>query len=184
MIDISGHGIGSALLSLSVSSVINSYVMNNDDINPSKVLKYVNSYFVKFRSDMFITLWYGVLNVKTKRLRFSSAGTPPAIVLNSGDNICLQARGMILGIEEIYSCEESEVLLNKNSHLLLFSDGVYEIENKKNLIMSIDDFYGIIKENTHHLDDFILMRLYESMLNLSKYNKFRDDFSVLEFIIN
>ncbi|WKC58074.1 PP2C family protein-serine/threonine phosphatase [Borrelia sp. P9F1] len=184
LIDISGHGVGSTLLSLSVASVINSYVMNNDAINPSKVLGYVNSYFVKFKSDMFITLWYGVLNVKTRHLRFAAAGAPPAIVITYGDNFCLHAKGMILGIEEVYSCQESEVLLNKNSHLLLFSDGVYEIENKKNLIMSIDDFYGVIKENTNHLDDFILMSIYRSMLDLSKYNKFRDDFSVLEFIIN
>ncbi|UGQ16200.1 SpoIIE family protein phosphatase [Borrelia sp. RT5S] len=183
LIDISGHGVGSTLLSLSVSSVINSYVMNNNDINPSKVLGYINSYFVKFRSDMFITLWYGVLNVKTRQLRFATAGAPPAVAITHGDNFCLHARGMILGIEEIYSCQESEVLLDKDSHLLLFSDGVYEIENKKNLIMSIDDFYGVIKENTQHLDDFILMRIYKSMLGLSKHNKFRDDFSVLEFII-
>ncbi|UER67688.1 SpoIIE family protein phosphatase [Borrelia sp. BU AG58] len=184
LIDISGHGVGSTLLSLSVASVINSYVMNNDDISPSRVLGYINSYFVKFRSDMFITLWYGVLNVKTKYLKFAAAGAPPAIVLSHGNSICLHSRGMILGIEEIYSCQESEFLLNKNSHLLLFSDGVYEIENKRNLIMSMDDFHTIIKENSRCLDDFILMSIYKSMLSLSKYNKFRDDFSVLEFIIN
>ncbi|AWG42894.1 regulator [Candidatus Borreliella tachyglossi] len=184
LIDISGHGIGSALLSLSVASVINSYVMNNSNISPSAVLRYVNNYFVKFRSDMFIALWYGVLNVKTRQLRFASAGAPPVIVLSSRDNICLESRGMILGIEEVYSYKESEVLLSKSSHILLFSDGVYEIENKENLIMSIDDFYEIIKKNSYNLDDFILMRLYENMLNLSKYNTFRDDFSILEFIIN
>ncbi|QMU99291.1 SpoIIE family protein phosphatase [Borrelia sp. A-FGy1] len=188
LIDISGHGLGSGILSISVSNVIDSYVMSNNAINPSKVLEYVNNYFFKFRSDMFISLWYGVLNIRTKHLRFSSAGAPPAVVINSRDNIFLKTsktRGMILGIEKDgYSCEESGFFLNRSSHLLLFSDGVYEIENKKNLIMSIDDFCEIIKENTQIMDDFILMHLYESMLSLSKYNKFRDDFSVLEFVIN
>ncbi|AHH12544.1 Stage II sporulation protein E [Borrelia hermsii YBT] len=184
LIDISGHGVGSALLSLSVSSVINSYIMNNNDISPSKVLKYVNSYFVKFKSDMLITLWYGVLNVKTRHLRFASAGAPPAVVLSAEDNIYLQTRGAILGIEEMFSCEENEYSLSKFSHLVLFSDGVYEVENKQDIIMSIDDFYKILKKHSCDLDDFILVSLYEKMLNLSKYNAFRDDFSILEFILN
>lgn len=184
LIDISGHGIGSALLSLSVSSVINSYIMNNNDISPSEVLSYVNSYFVKFKSDMFITLWYGVLNVKTRHLRFASAGAPPAVVLSAKDNVYLQTRGAILGIEEMYSCEENECILSKFSHLLLFSDGVYEVENEQDVIMAIDDFYKILQDNTYDLDDFILVRLYKKMLNLSRYNAFRDDFSILEFIFN
>ncbi|AHH06585.1 Stage II sporulation protein E [Borrelia crocidurae DOU] len=183
LIDISGHGVGSALLSLNVSSVINSYVMNNNDISPYKVLNYVNTYFMKFRSDMFITLWYGVLNVKTKHLRFASAGAPPAVVLSEKGNIYLRTKGAILGIEEMYPCKESECYLNKFSHLLLFSDGVYEIENNQDIIMSIDDFYKILKKNTLNLDSFVLERLYNKMLNLSKYNVFRDDFSILEFII-
>ncbi|WP_434756905.1 SpoIIE family protein phosphatase [Borrelia puertoricensis] len=184
LIDISGHGIGSALLSLSVSSVINSYIMDNNDISPSEVLRYVNRYFVKFKSDMFITLWYGVLNVKTRHLRFSSAGAPPAVVLSAKDNIYLPTRGTILGIEEMYSCEENECILSKFSHLLLFSDGVYEVENEQGVIMAIDDFYNILEDNTYDLDDFILVSLYKKMLNLSRYNAFRDDFSILEFILN
>ncbi|AHH08501.1 SpoIIE family protein phosphatase [Borrelia anserina] len=184
LIDISGHGIGSALLSLSVSSVINSYIINTNDVTPSKVLRYVNSYFVKFKSDMFITLWYGVLNVKTRHLRFASAGAPPAVVLNHQDNIYLQSRGTILGVGEIYSYEENEYVLSKFSHLLLFSDGVYEVENKQGVIMSIDNFYNVLKESSYDLDDFILVRIYEKMLDLSRYNAFRDDFSILEFILN
>ncbi|WP_245580763.1 PP2C family protein-serine/threonine phosphatase [Borrelia coriaceae] len=184
LIDVAGHGVTSALLSLSVSNVINSYVICNNNISPSEVLRYVNSYFFKFKRDLFITLWYVVLNVKTRRLKFATAGAPPAVVLSSQGNIYLKTRGSVLGIEEIYSCEENECLLSKFSHLLLFSDGVYEIENKQNIIMSIDDFYNILKESSCDLDDFVLVRLYEKMLNLSRYNVFRDDFSILEFILN
>ncbi|WP_024653512.1 PP2C family protein-serine/threonine phosphatase [Borrelia persica] len=184
LIDISGHGVGSALLSLNVSSVINSYVMNNNDIRPSEVLNYINTYFFKFKSDMLITLWYGVLNVKTRHLKFASAGAPPAVILSEQDNIYLKTKGSILGVEEKYSCKEDECYLKKFSHLLLFSDGVYEVENNQDMIMSIDDFYKILKANTYNLDNFVLDRLHNDMLNFSKYNAFRDDFSILEFIIN
>nr|WP_267507118.1 hypothetical protein [Borreliella bavariensis] len=50
--------------------------------------------------------------------------------------------------------------------------------------MDIYDFYTTFSKSYYNLKHFVLVVLYEKMLNLLKCNVFRNNFSILKFIIN
>lgn len=73
-------------------------------------------------------------------------------------------------------------MFDKFSQLLLFNVA-YEIENKKMLIW-IFMIFILFSKSYYNLKHFVLVVLYEKMLNLLKCNVFRNNFSILEFIFN
>ena len=77
--------VGSALMSDSAMKVLRSQSLKNVDfLKPASVLKALNNIFLMERHDnKFFTLWYGVYNIKDRLLSFSSAGHPPAYLVNS-----------------------------------------------------------------------------------------------------
>ncbi|MDP3583347.1 MAG: SpoIIE family protein phosphatase, partial [Ignavibacteria bacterium] len=85
LLDASGHGVGSALLSVSAINILRTQsLLNTDFYNPSSVLSSLNNVFQMERNaDKYFTMWYGVLNLKTNEILFSSAGHPPAILIRA-----------------------------------------------------------------------------------------------------
>jgi len=82
LIDVSGHGVGAALLSASVINVVRSQSLPKTDFkDPVQVLKALNLAFPsEANKDMFFTIWYGVFNKNNRELIYASAGHPPAIL--------------------------------------------------------------------------------------------------------
>jgi phosphoserine phosphatase RsbU/P len=64
LLDISGHGVGAALLSVSVMNALRSEsLLNTDFCEPDQVLASLNHAFPgEQHNDMFFTIWYGVFN--------------------------------------------------------------------------------------------------------------------------
>ncbi len=82
---------------------------------------------------MFLTLFYGILDPGRKCLQFSSAGHEPAIVYrkkNKNSELLEGAQGLPLGMFEA-DYENGEVFLEEGDSLLLYTDGVKELRNKK-----------------------------------------------------
>lgn len=82
---------------------------------------------------MFLTLFFGILDPKTKRLQFASAGHEPAVLYrkkNKRAELLKSAQGMPLGMFEA-DYETDEILLEEGDSLLLYTDGVKELRNKK-----------------------------------------------------
>jgi phosphoserine phosphatase RsbU/P len=86
LLDVSGHGLGAALLSISVLNLLRSQSL--DDVNfyqPNHVLQALNETFqMDNQNDKYFTIWYGVYNRPRRQLVYSSAGHPPAVLLSTG----------------------------------------------------------------------------------------------------
>jgi sigma-B regulation protein RsbU (phosphoserine phosphatase) len=84
LLDVSGHGVGAALLSVSVMNALRSQTLPQTDFKDSKqVLESLNIAFPsEENNDMFFTIWYGVYNKRTRELRYASGGHPPALLLS------------------------------------------------------------------------------------------------------
>jgi len=82
LIDVSGHGVGAALLSVSVMNVLRSQSLPNTDFkDPEQVLEPLNVAFPgEENNDMFFTIWYGVYKKGTRKLIYASGGHPPAYI--------------------------------------------------------------------------------------------------------
>jgi sigma-B regulation protein RsbU (phosphoserine phosphatase) len=81
LLDVSGHGLGAALPSVSVLNMLRAQSMG--DVNfyqPSQVLTALNEAFqMDSQNAKYFTIWYGVYNQTKQQLVYSSAGHPPAI---------------------------------------------------------------------------------------------------------
>jgi len=143
LLDVSGHGVGSALLSVSILNVLRTRSLRDNSeaqttVNfhcPDQVLSALNEYFqMTEHQDMYFTIWYGVFQCSTRKLTYASGGHPPAILLIPGSEFKASAKvenlhtpglpiGMISGAEfETATCE-----IPVGSRLYVFSDGAYEI---------------------------------------------------------
>jgi len=78
----------------------------------------------------FVTLFYGVINIETRTLRFENAGHCPPIVLRGDSTTLLTEGGTVLGIFPHALYEERSFPLQSGDCLLLTTDGVTEAANE------------------------------------------------------
>ncbi|PSN18698.1 regulator [filamentous cyanobacterium CCP5] len=153
LLDVSGHGLGSALLSTSVLNVLRSQSL--PDVNfyrPEKVLKALNETFqMSAQNEKYFTIWYGVLNCVNRQLLYASAGHPPAVAVSrhgaSAPTIQqLRTSGMPIGMlpEATYRWRRCELL--PDSTLYLFSDGLYEIIQNNQECFGLEAFIELLSE--------------------------------------
>jgi sigma-B regulation protein RsbU (phosphoserine phosphatase) len=130
LLDVCGHGVAPALMSISLLSWLRSEARGGIDFaDPAAVLAALNRDFPMSRhGDRFFTMWYGVLDVASGRLVYSSAGHPPAIVLQAGGGLRRLGRsGIPVGCLSSATYENLEAQLGAEEILYVFSDGAFEL---------------------------------------------------------
>jgi serine phosphatase RsbU (regulator of sigma subunit) len=75
-------------------------------------------------TDMFVTVFYGVLDPATGRLAYCNAGHNPPYLLRDGTESKLERSGMALGVMGDASLEEGTVHVRHGEALVIYSDGV------------------------------------------------------------
>ena len=186
LIDVSGHGVGAALLSVSVMNVLRSQSLPNTDFkDPEQVLTALNFAFPgEENNDMFFTIWYGVYKQSARDLIYASGGHPPALLIDNTPKGNFQAKrlrtpnsvigGMSEGTYQKEVCQVSE-----QNKLYIFSDGVYEVEKTDGSMWRFQEFADFM--NSVKTDgQSILDRLYDHAKNLSNLENFEDDFTIVE----
>ncbi|HUG20060.1 MAG TPA: SpoIIE family protein phosphatase [Planctomycetaceae bacterium] len=142
VLDVSGHGVASALLSVTLSRLLSppsepSSILIRDgdrggyDIAPPvEVATRLNQLFPFDPSiEQLTTMIYGILNTATGEFRYVSAGHPgPVHLPYRADPVILESEGFPIGLaNEVY--EERSVCLGAGDRLYLYSDGVPEAMN-------------------------------------------------------
>jgi serine phosphatase RsbU (regulator of sigma subunit) len=126
--DVSSHGIGPALLMASARAALRALFQVGD--GPGDVLSRLNDVLVPdMLEDHFMTLFVGVLDLRTKRLRYAVAGHERPLLLRRGSDefVRLAAPGMPVGIAPGFRYEEGdELVLRRGDLLACLTDGVWE----------------------------------------------------------
>lgn len=188
VLDVCGHGIGAALLSITILHTLRSPNIKIDYLDPAKVLAALNQEFpMEKYNNMFFTMWYGVYNKTARTLRYSTAGHPPAILFAGSDaqtlkKFKLKTEGLAIGVEPSASYANEVIKLEAFNKLYIFSDGIYEIFKDDNLTLSLEEFVAIIEsQNQKNEDD--LDNILRSVRSINKAEAFTDDVSILEVIM-
>ena len=126
--DVSGKGMGAALLMSSTRTVLR--LVAETGLSPGEVLARVNSILLKdFPTAKFVTLVYAVLDPKNRTVVFASAGHPPPLLVDPRDATFLETDlGLPLGIRQ-GSFSERTVEMTSGSRLFFYSDGITEAMN-------------------------------------------------------
>ncbi len=128
--DVSGKGVPGALFMAVTRTMIKSSA--SGDHSPASIVTRVNEELSADNpQSMFVTLFLGIVNVKTGKFRFTNAGhNPPYIIQNQGELVCLNHRdGPIIGAIGGIAYKENELTFSHHDTLLLFTDGVTEAMN-------------------------------------------------------
>ncbi len=126
--DIVGKGLPASLLMASARACIRAYASDIYDLD--EVISRVNKAIVAdTRSDEFVTLWYGTLDFKTRRLTYSVAGHDPALLLRDGKIRELGTGGMVLGVDANEKYAKDFLDIKKGDCILIYTDGLTDAMN-------------------------------------------------------
>ena len=90
-----------------------------------EVMRRVNLMLFRDTKDKeFVTLFYGVLDARTRRLTYSNAGHPPGLLLRDGKVSELPGGNMVLGVDPNEPYTQAVLDLRSNDVLLLYTDGL------------------------------------------------------------
>ncbi|MDM0026728.1 PP2C family protein-serine/threonine phosphatase [Variovorax saccharolyticus] len=151
LIDVCGHGVGAALLSVAVGNTLRSEALPRTDfLNPGEVLTALNqAYQMERHGELFSTVWYGVYHRASGRLRYASAGHPPALLVSGdGEARPLPSSGPCIGISPVARYQEQQCSLPSPARLFVFSDGAYEIHRPDGSLLDYSDFSEILVQPT------------------------------------
>jgi sigma-B regulation protein RsbU (phosphoserine phosphatase) len=186
LIDVSGHGVGAALLSVSVINMLRSQSLPSTDFkDPEQVLRSLNIAFPSdANKDMFFTIWYGVYNRNTREMTYSSAGHPPAILCDSASSPdckidLLKTPNTVVGALGESTYTKSKCTVAEGDLLYIFSDGVYEVEKADGSMWCFREFTEYVKKLESESKS-VLDRLYEHVKQIRKSDHLDDDFTILE----
>ena len=142
IVDVSGHGVQAALLSVTLSHTLMPlpgqsilYRGTNDDYtitSPHQVGEQLNKQFqFDERTNQFFTMIYGVYDVKTHEFEYFNAGHPPMIYIHTNENSkLLESSGFPVGVSENPGYESTTLRLEKGDSLVLYTDGITEALNE------------------------------------------------------
>ena len=124
--DVAGKGISAALLMANVQAAVRAFAAK--DVPPWRVCAQINSVLcTNTAPEKFVTLFYGVLDARTRMLQYTNAGHPrPMLIRESGKITHLENGGALLGVFPDWKYEDSMVQLARGDLLLLFTDGITE----------------------------------------------------------
>ncbi|MFM8734016.1 MAG: SpoIIE family protein phosphatase [Pirellulales bacterium] len=184
LLDVCGHGVGAALLSVSALNAIRSEALPSTDFHdPGAVLAGLNRTFpMERQNDMFFTAWYGVFHRASRTLRWAGGGHPPAVLLaGGGPPRFLESDGPLIGAVDGLEFGESSLAVPPGARLLVYSDGAFEISRPDGTMWPFAEFVSILTTPPHGPEN-PMDGLVRHIRHLSCREDFNDDFSMLEVV--
>ncbi len=130
--DVSGHGIGAALLMAAARGVLRSHAARHG-ANLGQLFETLNRHLVRDTGEaQFMTLFYAVLDAEARSLVWTSGGHDPALWLkdSSGDIDELPNTGIPLGIlDDAEYSQAGPIELDPSDIVLVGTDGIWEARN-------------------------------------------------------
>ena len=147
--DVSGKGAAGALLMAVSKTLIKSRAM--DDFQPSSILTHVNDELSRDnKTSMFVTIFLGVLNIRTGHIEYTNAGhNPPFIKRADGSLEKVDAfHGPVIGAMPNLTYKQDTGILKKDDLIVLYTDGITEAMNEEEELFTEEKY-----EKFLHQDD-------------------------------
>ena len=199
MLDVSGHGVQAAMVTVSVSQFLqpnSGHLLSRKSgksatayelRSPAEVLVALDTEFPFERFNNFFTITYLIINTKTGELRYSNAGHPHSIVLRKNETLeLLQKGGPAIGMGDLHLLsgkqnrfEEGHPQMKPGDKLFVYTDGIVEYENLDGEFYGTDRFYEALKSIQGESVTDIVEHSIKSLMDFGNNAKPQDDITLL-----
>jgi sigma-B regulation protein RsbU (phosphoserine phosphatase) len=147
--DVSGHGIGSALVANRIYTETMSQIERGVALAP--MMQHLNRFVIgSLRSSVFyFTLVAARLDLSARTLEFAGAGHPPGMIVKPGDAPrLLESRSSVLGLlQDAVDTENAmQVPVASGERVILYTDGFTESFNEKDDMLGVEGLAEIVRE--------------------------------------
>lgn len=157
MADVSGKGVPAALFMMISMTLIKNNALSGK--NPARVLEDTNNQIcANNKEEMFVTAWFGILDIKTGNLVAANAGHEfPMMKAPHGNyEIYKDKHGLVIGGMEGIKYKEYEMHLDPGSVLFLYTDGVPEATNAQKELFGLERTVEVLNEDPERQPEDVL----------------------------
>jgi len=196
VIDVSGHGVQSALLSFALSQnlspggapgamVLEGQLDAQRPASPDTVIERLNAkHSMDANGGLIATMQYGVIDLAVGTFTFVSAGHPDPVLIRDGEtSIVTNVGGPPIGVLEDVKYELRKIELAPGDRIVMISDGVYEQYNSDGIPFGLDRYESELAGSIAIPVTDALSGLVRSVENWAGDREISDDISILGFDI-
>lgn len=186
LIDTSGHGVGSALLSISILNLLRSQSFGKEKFyEPSAIMIELNRAFqMSQHNGRYFTMWYGVYERSQRKLIYANAGHPQGILISgTPENPQIQelpSLDMPIGFFPDVDYASSELSIAPDSKLFICSDGIFEVLQENDKIWGMPKFFAYLVEKFSLSEEISTNSILQKIQSETPNAKFGDDVSLLQ----
>jgi sigma-B regulation protein RsbU (phosphoserine phosphatase) len=180
--DVSGKGLPASLFMAVSRSVLKAYAYQLRE--PSEVLSMANHIlYDDSRVGMFVTVFYGVLDLESCEFRYANAGHNMQYVYRGQTNQIhlLSGRGIPLGIQPKTEFEAQSLILTPHDLVFLVTDGVLEANNQNGMEFGFGNLKRVVESYGNMSASAFVQALFREVEEWSEGVAPWDDITVLAF---
>jgi sigma-B regulation protein RsbU (phosphoserine phosphatase) len=177
--DVSGKGVSAALFMAVSRTLIRATALKGDSV--SECMEYANNLLCKESvSSMFVTVFYGILNILTGEVDYVNAGhNPPFILSPSGISKVEMTDGLALGVIDDFNFKSKKIQLKKGDKLLLYTDGVVEAFDEELTAYGEEKFTNFLNDNLNLPVETLIKKSFTDVCDFVDGAPQSDDITVL-----
>jgi sigma-B regulation protein RsbU (phosphoserine phosphatase) len=199
MLDVSGHGVQAAMITVSVSQFLQ---LNSGHLfkpkfgkssqarrlrTPTEVLAALDAEFPFERFNNFFTITYMLINTRSGNLKYSNAGHPHSIILRRNGNLeLLQKGGPAIGMGDFRLLngqkerfEEGRLEIDPGDKLFVYTDGIVEYQRPDSELYGTRRFCETLESLQAESVHDIVEKTIKSLMNFGDNAKPQDDITLL-----
>jgi PAS domain S-box-containing protein len=148
--DVSGHGIGSALVANRIYSETMAHLRTGMSL--TDIFAELNRFLIEdIDAGIFITVAAASIDTHLHRMVFAGAGHPPAMLVRRGQSpLLLESRSTILGVlpDAVDTTPSLELQLEPDDRIVLYTDGITEVFNSRGEMLGIEGIREIVRQTS------------------------------------
>ena len=179
--DVSGKGVPSSLVMAVVHSYFRTFSQNMS--NPGQLMRSFNEAASQDNeTNMFVTLFIGVLDLPTGRLRYCNAGHDAPLILNHGVQPLPVNPNLPIGLFSDFTYVQQETVLPPDTMLLLYTDGLTEAADRQHRLFGLQRIIDVTQacvEQGKYEPDELMAELYAQSVRFADGAQQSDDLTML-----
>ncbi len=194
LLDVAGHGIPAALLSVTLSRVLSPMDLQDSPLKhyiaepphyeitpPAKVVRELNRRFQANEEIMqYFTMIYGLVHTGSGRTKLTQAGHPSPVYLERDGNATFLGKGGYpVGMLPDVDYEECQVDLKRGDRLILYSDGITECTNGELEQFSEERLLKLLQEGKELPLEALTGKVEKNLRMWKGSDEFEDDVTLL-----